>query len=282
MFHIGLPGDQRSPIGCFGIKASHCFCAVHATLALGSPSFFKPCSGGFGPADQEEITDYPPGFASCVIAGILFLCGPIPKMYYWPNNWTNHAVFQNYPGTLIGKDRVRVALLKISSFYKNLEKLGAGSQVIVEAPWIFGWGLNPYPFYQAVHRQHTYVGFVKDICGKGSEYFELPKDHPGLRFQNYVHISDDALLKERDVRFIILHNNLPIEIAHFLLEINIDPVYGTPSSSVMDINVIQKKILLLMGEPPDLEPLITLCQARYGPPVFEDRDLVVFERKKEG
>src|SRR5206468_199951 len=75
---------------------------------------------------------------------LMVKAGPLPKIYYFPNNFTNHGAFQYYPSLDAQRNPYMKALSRpISPFYVELAQQSAASLRIVEAPWYYEWPLNP-------------------------------------------------------------------------------------------------------------------------------------------
>jgi hypothetical protein len=173
--------------------------------------------------------------------------GPLGRTYYAPNGFTNHAAFQYYPYFDDARNHYKRDLSRpVSAFYTELGRQPAASLRLLEAPWYYEWHYNPYPFYQRVHRQRVAIGFVK------SEPFpsgELPAFDRRFRFSNFVHLQDRHDICAHGIDRVVLHKDLQREL-------------GKPA----DRDFSQ-----------DMARLIPEYRRDYGPPVFEDDTLVVFD-----
>jgi hypothetical protein len=191
-----------------------------------------------------------PGGVLAILLGIaLFSLGPLPHIYRYPNNWTNHGLFQySYDLTdnvfhyrLITKPR------EIPEFYRDLGKHPSGSLKILEAPWYYEWHNNPFPHFQQLHRQQILIGFVDD-----PERWSRPGEYPPtlyrMRFSNFVHLSQHDEIIARGVNYAVLHKNLANEV---LNRPNIEPV--------------------------DMSSWIAAYESIYGEPCFEDSTIVAFK-----
>jgi hypothetical protein len=173
--------------------------------------------------------------------------GPLGRTYYAPNGFTNHAAFQYYPYF----DDPRNAYMRhlsrpVSAFYTEMGRLPASSLRLLEAPWYYEWHYNPYPFYQRVHRQRVAIGFVK------SEPFpsgELPPFDRRFRFSNFVHLQDRRDICAHGIDRVVLHKDLQREL-------------GKPANRDFS---------------EDMARWIPEYRRDYGPAVFEDETLVVFD-----
>lgn len=175
--------------------------------------------------------------------------GPHREWMYRPNQWTNHAKFQ-YCYDFDSRPCAAVLVSKpvgTPSFYDRLAALPRGALTIVEAPGYVPWANNPYPWYQQVHRQRMLIGFVGSQSG-GWRPGELEPARPGFRFRNAVHLADRAGLRERGVRYVILHRRLHEEMPK-----------GPRREAV------------------NLEAWVGRYRDEYGPPVYEDEWLTVFD-----
>jgi hypothetical protein len=193
---------------------------------------------------QNAWRPYLPGPVGAVLCSLLFAFGPLPDLYYRPNNWTNHAVFQYmWPGY----DRLKPP--RIPTFYAQLAQRPPESVRIVEAPWFYEWHKNAYPYYQRLHRQRMFVGMVDD--GRPTRAGELPQGR-NLAFENYVDVSDDPGLRRRRITYVVFHKNFALEI---------------PDTHV---------------DPRDVTRWVAWYRRVYGTPVYEDRDLIVFDVTRPG
>ncbi len=197
-------------------------------------------------AAARRLAAYPAGALAAVAVALLLVFGPLPAVYYYPNNWTNHRVFQyRYGSSGTDADARPAPPEVVSPFYERLAALPAGSLLVVEAPWYYAWHENAYPYYQMVHRQRMQVGFVggPDRFIRGGD---LPRSS-GIRLRNAVHVGDAAALQRRQVRYVIFHKSLHLEI-----------VPATPP--IIDVS-----------------DWIRQYGLAYGAPVYQDPDIVVFD-----
>ncbi|MBN2369093.1 MAG: hypothetical protein JXO72_01255 [Vicinamibacteria bacterium] len=181
---------------------------------------------------------------------ILFVRGPLPKIHYRPNNWTNHDAFHQVD---FDEPAATTCAHELSPFYKKLRSSPPGSLTIAEAPWLF---MRPsaFPCYQRIHRQWMLLGFVGKR-DRTRRYFlprpgELPDEGPRgrFRFRNFVHVGDHGALRERGVRYVVFHRAVEKELGA-------EP----PQSRGVAARWIQEYRLV------------------YGAPIYKDRWLVVFD-----
>ena len=180
------------------------------------------------------------GAAGAVVCGLLLYFGPLREIYYRPNNWTNHALFQYawYYEFLRPPN--------IPAFYQELARRPRESVNIVEAPWYYEWHRNSYPYYQRVHGQRMFVGMVDDVR-PAPRAGEIPLTWRRLDFDNFVHVADAAGLLRRSITFVVFHRDFGREVP----ELHFEPI--------------------------DVTRWIQHYRRAYGGPVYEDRDLVVFD-----
>jgi hypothetical protein len=135
---------------------------------------------------------------------------------------------------------------KIPQFYRRLSELEPGSITVVEAPWHYNWGYDPFPFYQAVHRQSVVIGGIGNNTLRSSRRGEaIPGS--GLDLEHAVHVGDAAGLQRRGIRFVIFHKSLATEF----------PLHGVPRV--------------------DAAAWVVRYRQQYGAPIYDDDALVVFE-----
>ncbi len=201
----------------------------------------------------------------------LFVTGPLPQTYRQPNDFTNHAAFQEsyrqlswdrpYHSAVL--DFMSVAAKDLSPFYRRLAS-EKGPFSIIEYPSPIGHHFNPYYFYQHVHRKAVKVGYVfepkirvmarrKDAVDANTpadvvlSHVERPRQ---LDFRTMVNLMDLRALGRSGARYLILHRNLLAEAQ------GIRPL---PSTSPL-IDAVKDALV------PNL-----------GSPTYEDEWLVVFQ-----
>jgi hypothetical protein len=119
---------------------------------------------------------------------------------------------------------------------------------LVEVPsYIFSVS-NPLAYYQSVHRQRTLIGFHNGLCGRLRKG-EVPWGRRDIRLRNYVFLADPAGVRRAGATHVVFHRRLSRETA-------------IPSFIV---------------DEPDLSGCIAAYRFRFGPPVYEDEDVAVFD-----
>jgi len=80
--------------------------------------------------------------------------------------------------------------LQFEPFYTEIAKLHPRHDaVIIEAPWYLESNFNPLYASQRIHGQRVLIGFVGGLCA-GRLYGELRPEVPGLKFRNFVWLTD--------------------------------------------------------------------------------------------
>jgi hypothetical protein len=182
------------------------------------------------------------GAVAATLAVVLYAAGPLPRIYFFPNAFTNHGSWQaDYrPERYFDQFAPRC----IPRFYVALSRLAPGTLRVVEAPWYYYW--HSYAFYQRLHRQKVLIGFV-DEDPVAARVGEVPRGATGIRLRNMVHVGDPAGLARRGVDLVVLHPDLFAEMRF-------------PFSDL----------------PAPVAPWLREYRERYGRPLYEDDHLVVF------
>ncbi|MFH1965688.1 MAG: glycosyltransferase family 39 protein, partial [Acidobacteriota bacterium] len=173
---------------------------------------------------------------------LLLFFGPFREIYFYPNHLTNYAGFQiSYD---LGRLRKMIKPPDVPPFYRELAGFENGQKIVLEAPWHYND--NIYGFYQWLHRQHMYIGFVGDLDGT-FRAGEVPVNDSRFRFRNFMHVSDFRKIEKRGVDFVIFHKELEKE------RVSDIPVYVA-----------------------NVRNWIEMYRERYGQPEYEDHLLTVF------
>lgn len=187
--------------------------------------------------------------AAPMLSGLLVVLGPIPGVYYYPNNWTNHGLFQYSYNRLEDSFSYQRVLqpVEVPEFYRKLGESPAGRLTIVEAPWHLEWLNNNYPFLQQVHRQWMMVGLPGDL-DPSLGTTQLPQGDTRFDFDLFFFLTDLQRARELGIRFVVFHKDLSSEIP----------------------NTYPRRRL-------DVSGWIDFYIRQVGPPLFEDEQIVVFE-----
>ncbi len=173
---------------------------------------------------------------------LLLFFGPFREIYFYPNHLTNCEAYQfSYNH---GRMRKWFEPKALSIFYRELAGFENGEKTLLEAPWHYND--NIYGYYQWLHKQHMYIGFVGDLDGT-FRAGEVPINDTRFRFRNFIHVSDFSRIEKKGVDFVIFHKELENE-------------------RVKDFPIF----------PTDVSSWITMYREKYGEPYYEDFFLTVF------
>jgi len=182
--------------------------------------------------------------AAALVVG-LFAAGPGPAALTGPANWVSQ---QLYVAFWFGQGVYPQTVRRVPGFYESLAPLPPGAATLVEVPsYIFSVS-NPLAHYQSVHRQRTLIGFHNGLCGRLRKG-EVPWGRRDIRLRNYVFLADPAAVRRAGATHVVFHRRLSRETA-------------IPSFIV---------------DEPDLSGCIAAYRFRFGPPAYEDEDIVVFD-----
>jgi len=197
----------------------------------------------------RHLLNVPQGLLAVLLGGLLLWFGPLLQLYYYPNNWTNHGLFQYCYDASDEKFHYRFVTEPrfISKFYRELGTSPPGSLKLLESPWYYAWHHNPFPYYQQIHRQEMMVGFIDDPkhWNRPGEY---PPSYSRMRFWSFVHLSQHDRIAALNVDYVVLHKDLALEL---------------PATAV------RKNV--------DMTGWISEYRSLYGAPYFEDVAIVVFK-----
>ena len=190
-----------------------------------------------------RVRGFKKGIMPAFVILVLFIYSPLKDIYYSPNQWTNHALFQYCYDVDNQKHSYKNKIYprQISQFYYYLQSLPKESVLIVEAPWFFAYHNNPYPYYQKIHRQLMGIGFIGKACNY-SLLGEFSSDRRDFHFKHFFHISDRASLLKRNVKFAIFHKNLKAELPKEQYAVS----YGDP---IVDLTSCIEQYKKLWGTP---------------------------------
>jgi Dolichyl-phosphate-mannose-protein mannosyltransferase len=197
---------------------------------------------------RERLGYLGDGVVAVVLAGMV-VAGPLPWIYAWPNDFTNHASYQaDYrPTGYFETFRPQ----RIPAFYTRLARAPRGSMTIVEAPWYYYY--HPFAYYQRLHGQRVKIGF---LGARGAlQDGEVPVGDSRFAFRNGVHIGRARELRRAHATYVVLHRDLARES-------------GMPYPYV----------------PVDVSGWRQRFERTYGAPAYEDDQVVVFrvDGRREG
>lgn len=185
-----------------------------------------------------------------MLPAAMFLVGPLPHMLGTQTQFVGHMRYQfDYDDAK--NPYVTLALpMRYPDFYRRLSQKPAGTLTLVEMPWSHQSQFNPLPFYQELHRQRVKIGLETGICGERDPGDAGPGEYPasaiGIRLANFVHLASLLDGDTADADFLVVHKTL----------------WAIPNGT---------------SHPwPEMGPCIGMISARFGAPLFEDADIVVF------
>ena len=198
-----------------------------------------------------RVPAWPPQPALAVaLAAALFWIGPMPGYLHYPNQFMGHLRFQyDYDP----EHNVFVLLAPrdpVPEFYRELSRKPPGTLNLIEAPWRLESNLNPHPWYQEIHRQYVKIGLVTPVCGVRS-WGEYPATTPGLRLRQFVHLSQVLAGKTYGADYLVMHL--------------------VPWKFPADAE----------AEWPDVAACLPAIEAKLGPPVHRDAQIVVFDLRNK-
>jgi len=173
--------------------------------------------------------------------------GPLARTYYAPNSFTNHAAFQYYPYSDDQRNPYKRGLARpVLPFYAELSHQPPSSLRLLEAPWYYEWHYNPFAFYQSIHRQRIAMGFVKSEPYPSGEFSAFDRR---FRFNNFVHLQDRQDICAHRIDRVVFHKDLQRELG----------------------------LIANRDFSEDVSRWLPEYRRDFGPPVFEDDALVVFD-----
>jgi hypothetical protein len=198
------------------------------------------------------------------------ITNPLRYAYAAPNNFTNHSAFIE-SGQFGGWDRLYHSLFlhkpgsyvppRMSPFYRDMPKR---TQRLIEYPMMLCDHYNYYYFYQHYHGKQIVIGYTDIVDsmplerdGIREEFFvnhviRAVDDKRGIRFRNMVNILDVGAVRRSRADYLICHKNL---LSEFLPGIQLLPNTLTPG----------------------MKECVEHATKNFGPPVFEDETIIVFE-----
>ncbi|MCU7835958.1 MAG: glycosyltransferase family 39 protein [gamma proteobacterium symbiont of Taylorina sp.] len=192
----------------------------------------------------KKIRDYPlpsskwMAIIVCLACLLIFgLSSPILHTYHSPNNFTNHAAYQESynPINLIRSYTSRVLAAdfhtdwrKISNFYFQIKKQ-KNIDTIIEYPMFIGFHFNFNYYYQYFHKKRIIAGYITTLKND-----EIPvkrnvngyllfghvlsriNEKEKLKFNNMVDVSNINSVLNSGAQYIILHKNLASEFVPYV------------------------------------------------------------------
>ena len=137
---------------------------------------------------------------------VLFLLGPLLRLYRYPNNFTNHDEFQaTYDPARLARVESRTDLRP--AFYGLLAE-DPQARAVIEYPFVTAWPGNPYHIYQRQHGKRVLVGRDEQTyVVQGS-----PMMHPDLHLANSIDLTDLETVRQSGASHILVHKDLLAEL----------------------------------------------------------------------
>jgi hypothetical protein len=142
--------------------------------------------------------------ATIVASAGLYRAGPFPAMLYSPNQFMGDAVFQFDYDPQANPYTTLLELGPVSSFYRNLANLPAGSVTLMETPASFNSNFSAAPWLQAIHRQKLKFALASPVCGEG-DWDEYPYTATGMRFRSIAKLADVLGGATYGANYLVLH-----------------------------------------------------------------------------
>lgn len=173
---------------------------------------------------------------------LLYVYGPMPHLYQYPNNFTNLSQAQGNYNDIFFQKKIPYP---VSKFYYMLNEMD-GQFSIIEAPWYYQFFNLKFHTYQKIHKKEIMIGLVNAYTKRYTFEVEL-NNKKKFAFKRFIPLNDPEQIEKCGARFLIVHNNLSKEV-----------------------NFTQRP-------PIDSIPIINSMKERYGSPIFIDEDLTVFD-----
>ena len=240
----------------------------HVCTAIGLTGFAVRI-GGFAVLRKPAVRGLTVGLAMLVFS-LLVLTNPLLSAYAAPNNFTSHSAFIEWGQFGGWEGRYRSGFLpndatigppRMSSFYRDLPPR---TRRLIEYPMMLGDHYNYYYLYQHRHGKQIVIGYTDivddmpvDRDGVVAEHFvnhviRAVDDKRRLRFRNMVDILDVEAVRRSHADYLICHRDL---VGEFL-----------PGARGL------RRIVT-----PGMKECVERSREHFGPAVFEDGTIVVFD-----
>ena len=199
---------------------------------------------------------------------IVFLRGPVTDAYSYPNDFTNHKDFQyNYVKRVIKRADGNEG--SYPEFYKSLKMQGEGAS-IVEFPAIISWTWNIFHVYQRVHGDRVLIGYDSNYYSPFFGYDTYGNKDVG--FQNFVDVSDPAVLMKIGAGYIVVHKDIFQESITFGL-------YSQEHKRKLEnqISNFRDSVNIALREYVSRE--MANLKKMFGEPFYKDKWIVVYKIK---
>ena len=127
-------------------------------------------------------------FAAACLGGLV-VCGPLPRWYYTPNQFMDHALFQYDYDSAANPYATQLQLGPVSPFLRDLARRPPASVTLIETPARAHSNYMPDPWLQQIHRQNVKYALASPVCGTG-DWDEYPYTATGDRFSRVGRLAD--------------------------------------------------------------------------------------------
>jgi len=189
------------------------------------------------------------GACAVVLAGVLWVAGPMPDYLYRPNQFIGHLRFQYDYDPAHNPYVLEIPPDPVPAFYRELAQRPPRTLTLIEAPWRLESNFNPHPWYQEIHRQYVKIGLVTPVCGVRN-FGEYPATITALRFRQFAHLSSLLAGKSYGADYLVMHLK----------------AWKTPPDAQVDW--------------PDVASCLPAIEATFGEPVYRDAQIVVFDIRR--
>lgn len=183
---------------------------------------------------------------AALLAGAAFFTSPLPALLRAPNTNTLHYYFQFDFRPQKNPVVESFDAIRLSSFWSTLASRPPGSVTVAVAPFRFESPAWLGPAWERASRQRVMPALLSGACAPWF-FGEVPPS-PRFTFRNAVHLSDNAALAAKGVDYVAFDRR----------------------ATVLDQQGIKRSA-------PECEAWM---RQRFGAPVLEDRDLVVWRPAK--
>jgi hypothetical protein len=197
---------------------------------------------------------------------VIFFAGPLPSLYKYPNNFTNHSDYQldyRHPA-METKDSQRALFPAFYEELKNKKEV----VTIIEAPFLAMWRLNNFHLYQRHHGKQVKIGHTDaSFLSHGAHV-----KHENFHLSHFVNLDTTVDLQKSGAEFVVIHKDLLNEFLH------VRSAYPGYVGYTEMIRADWKHMENTRGIPSRRlsDKLITRFRIRFGKPYYEDRWVAVF------
>ena len=202
-----------------------------------------------------------------VLMVVLFFLGPLPWLYRYPNDFTNHDNFQaTFDRATL--DRVESRTDLFPDFYRRLS-MDTQAKAIIEYPFVTAWPGNPYHIYQRTHGRRVLVGrdertFVVQ---------QIPIMHPDLHLANSVDLTSREAIRRSGASYVLVHKDLLAELLRLWQDVPERRI--SLENEARDPEHLSQRWYYQPARESAARILPVLVRL-YGPPVHEDRWIAAF------